>query len=145
MAAAGKPDPFMSFRFRVEIEGITFAQMSEVTGLQIETETESYEEGGVNDLVHQFPKRTKYQHIVLKRGITDLDQMWRWYQDVIRGKFERKSGAIILMDTRGEDKWRWNFLSAYPVKWAGPDLKADSNTIAFETIELAHHGIKKDV
>lgn len=144
MATAGKTDPFMSFRFRVEIDGITFAQMSEVTGLQIETETESYEEGGVNDFVHQLPKRTKYQRIIFKRGITELDQMWQWYQDVVNGKFEKRSGAIILLDATGEDKWRWNFSAAYPVKWSGPDLKADSNTIAFETIELVHHGIKKD-
>ena len=144
MATAGKTDPFMSFQFRVEIDGITFAQMSEVMGLQIETEIESYEEGGVNDFVHQLPKRTKYQKIILKRGITELDQMWKWYQDVVNGKFERKSGAIILLDATGEDKWRWNFSFAYPVKWTGPDLKADSNTIAFEAIELVHHGIKKD-
>jgi len=144
VTTAGKTDPFMSFRFRVEIDGIIFAQMSEVTGLQIETETESYEEGGVNDFVHQLPKRTKYQKIILKRGITELDQMWQWYQDVVNGKFERRSGAIILLDAMGEDKWRWNFFSAYPVKWSGPDLKADSNTIAFETVELVHHGIKKD-
>lgn len=140
----GKIDPLMSFRFLVEIDGITTAQASEVTGLQIETETEPYEEGGVNDFVHQLPKRTKYQHITLKRGITGGDELWVWYQDVVSGKFKRKSGAIILMDITGnEEKWRWNFQDAYPVKWTGPDLKADSNTVAFEAVELAHNGIKK--
>lgn len=144
MTTAKKPYPYPSFRFRVEINGITVAQVSEVTGLQLETETEPYEEGGVNDFVHQLPKRTKYQNITLKRGITDLDEMWRWHQDVVGGKFERKSGAIVLVDSAGEDKWRWNFEKAFPVKWAGPELRADSNTVAFESIELAHHGIKKD-
>lgn len=127
----------------MEIEGITSAGASEVRGLEITTETEPYEEGGVNDFVYQLPKRTKYQHITLKRGITDLDELWNWYQDVVKGKFKRKNGAIILMDTRGNDKWRWDFFEAYPVKWTGPELKADSNTVAFETIELAHHGIRK--
>jgi phage tail-like protein len=47
------------------------------------------------------------------------------------------------MDVTGEDKWRWNFVDAYPVKWTGSELRAKDNTIAFETIELAHHGIKK--
>lgn len=143
MTTAGKVYPYMSFEFRIEIEGIVSAQASEVTGLSMETETELYEEGGVNDFVHQLPKRTKYQHIVLKRGITDKDEMWNWYQDVINGKFKRKNGAIILMDVTGDDKWRWNFIDAYPVKWTGPELRADSNTVAFESIELAHHGIKK--
>lgn len=138
-----KLDPLMSFRFLVEIDGIVTAHASEVTGLQIETETEPYEEGGVNDFVHQLPKRTKYQHITLKRGITDRDELWRWYQEVISGDFKRKNGAIVLMDVTGEGKWRWNFEKAYPVKWTGPDLKADSNSIAFEAVELAHNGIKK--
>ena len=128
----------------MEIHGIIAAHASEVTGLQIETEIEQYEEGGVNEYVHQLPKRTKYQHITLKRGITDQDDLWRWYQEVINGKFKRESGSIILMDITGKkEKWRWNFEEAYPVKWTGPELKADGNTVAFETIELAHNGIKK--
>lgn len=138
-----KQDPYPSFRFRIEIDDIIHAQASEVSGLQVETETETYEEGGVNNFVYILPKRTKYQHITLKNGITDLDGMWNWYQEVVSGDFKRKSGAIILMDTSGKDKWRWNFEKAYPVKWKGPDLKTDSNTVAFETIELAHYGIKK--
>ena len=143
MTTGQKPYPYTSFRFRIEIAGITIAQVSEVTGLVFETETEPYEEGGVNDYVHQLPKRTKYQHITLKRGITDLEDMWKWYQDVISGKFKRKNGSIVLLDVAGEDKWRWNFSGAYPVKWTGPDLKSDSNTVAFEAIELAHNGIVK--
>lgn len=143
MSTATKPDPYRSFRFRVEIDGLISAQASEVSGLVVETETEPYEEGGVNDFVHQFAKRTKYQPITLKRGITDLDEMWRWYQDVVNGNFERKSGSIILMDESGNDTWRWDVADAYPVKWSGPELKADSSVVAFETIELAHNGIKK--
>ncbi len=143
MPTGEKPYPYSSFRFRVEIAGVTVAQVSEVTGLQIETETEPQEEGGVNDFVYQLPKRTKHQHITLRRGITDLDELWNWYQDVVSGKFQRKNGSIILIDIAGEDKWRWNFVQAFPVKWTGPDLKADSNTVAFEAVELAHHGITK--
>ena len=143
MPTANKPYPYTSFRFKIEINGIIIAQVSDVSGLQVETETEPYEEGGENAFVYQLPKRTKYQHITLKRGITDLEELWKWHQDVVKGKFQRKNGAIILMDVTGEERWRWNFSQAFPVKWTGPDFKADSNTVAFETIELAHHGIEK--
>ena len=37
----------------------------------------------------------------------------------------------------------WDFKQAYPVKWSGPDLKADSPAVAVETIELVHRGISK--
>jgi phage tail-like protein len=140
---AKKVYPYLSFRFRVEIEQLEIAQVSEVTGLQFETETEPYEEGGVNDYVHQLPKKTKYPRIILKRGITDLDDLWKWYQEVVSGTFVRKNISVILMDVTGNDKWRWNFSQAYPVKWTGPELKGESNTVAFESIELVHNGMKK--
>jgi phage tail-like protein len=143
MPTGQKSDPYRGFRFRVEIDGIAVAHFSEVSGLQAETETEPYEEGGLNDFVHELPKRTKFPHIILKRGITEVDELWRWHQDVVSGKFMRKNGSIILLNEAGEDTWRWNFTNAFPVKWTGPDLRADSNTVAFESVELAHNGIKK--
>jgi len=131
-------DPYMSFKFRVEIDGITVAGFSDVTGLQFETETESIEEGGVNNFVHILPKRTKRQNLVLKHGITDKQELWDWYQSVVDGTFKRRNGSIILQNVTDNKKWNWNFFSAYPVKWTGPEFKADGSTVAFETIELVH-------
>ncbi len=139
-------DPYSSFMFYVEIEGINVAQFSEVNGLQIEIETESYREGGKNDFVYNFPKGIKYQPLVLKRGITDIDELWKWYKDVRGGKIARKNVTIRMyktpQDMQSRDaKWSWTLQKAYPIKWTGPVLKADSNTIAFESIELVHEGI----
>lgn len=135
--------PYLSFRFLVEIQGLIVGGFSEVTGLQAETEVETVEEGGVNDYVHRFPKKTKYPNLVLKRGITDSDALWKWHQEVVSGRISRKSGFIILVDSEGNEKWRWHFVQAYPVKWTGPDLKADSSTVAVESLELVHDGITK--
>lgn len=136
-------EPYPAHRFRVEVQGMTVALVSEVSGLQLETEVEPYEEGGVNEYVHQLPKRTKYQHIVLKRGISDDAYLWKWHQNVIRGTIQRRDGMIALMDREGKERWNWYFLRAYPVKWSGPDLKADTTGLAFETVELAHEGIHR--
>ena len=138
-----KKDPYLSFRFLVEIDGVIEARFSEVSGLQAETEFEEIREGGVNDHVHKLPKITKYPNITLRRGITDSDVLWNWHQEVVNGKFERKTVYIIMRDSEGNEKWQWYFERAYPVKWVGPDLKADSSTVAVETLELAHNGIKK--
>ena len=148
-----KKDPYLSFRFLVEIQGLIVGGFSEVSGLQAETKLEEIREGGVNDYVHKLPKITEYPNITLKRGITDSDVLWKWHQDVVNGIFEkiengevkrtRKTVYIILQDSEGNEKWRWHLIDAYPVKWQGPDLKADSSTVAVETLELAHNGIKK--
>jgi len=135
--------PYLSFRFLVEIQGLIVGGFSEVSGLNAETEVEIIEEGGVNDHVHRLPKKTKHPNLVLKRGITDSDALWKWHQDVANGKISRKSGYIILVDSEGNEKWRWNFIEAYPVKWSGPELKAGSNSVAVESLELVHNGIKK--
>ncbi len=137
-------DPFMSFKFTVEIDNITVAGFSEVTGLAFETETETVEEGGVNDYVHILPKRTKRQNIILKHGITDKYDLWNWYQAVVNGKFERRNGCIVLQDVDKNEKRRWEFFRAYPVKWTGPDLRADGSTVAFETIELVHEPVTSE-
>jgi phage tail-like protein len=136
--------PYTSFTFVLEIEGIIAGGFSDVSGLQIETELEEYREGGVNDYVHKFPKITKYQNLTLKHGLTDRDTLWNWYNDVIKGNIERKNGTIFLLksDALTPAMW-WEFTGAYPVKWTGPELKADSNSIAFETLELVHTGLTK--
>jgi phage tail-like protein len=138
-----RKDPYLNFRFLVEINGIIVAGFSDVTGLQVETEYEQIEEGGVNDHIHKLPKKTKYSNLTLKRGLTDSDVLWKWHKDVTNGKVTRNSGAIILLDTEGNPKWRWIFKNAYPVKWTGPELSADGNVVAIETLELAHDGLEK--
>jgi phage tail-like protein len=141
MPTGSRADPYPAFRFRVEFNGLIVARASEVTGLQRETTVESYEEGGTNTFVHQLPGRTKYQNLVLKRGITDDPYLWDWHEQVLQGMVERRNGMIVLMDPEGEERWRWVVLKAFPVKWIGPDLKADAGSVAFESVEFAHHGI----
>lgn len=136
-------DPYLSFRFLVEIRGLIVGGFSEASGLQVETEVEEVREGGVNEYVHKLPKLTKYPNITLKRGLTDSDVLWRWHQNVVSGKVEGTVVCIIVLDREGNERWRWEFEDAYPVKWSGPDLRADSSTVAVETLELAHKGFKK--
>ncbi|MGC5328277.1 phage tail protein [Brevibacillus sp. SYSU BS000544] len=143
MATGERTDPLTNFNFLVEIDGLVVGGFSEITGLQTETETEEYREGGLNEYLHKLPKSSKYSNVVLKRGLTDSSVLWNWYRKVVSGSMERKNGSIILLDHAGNEKWRWNFSQAFPVKWIGPELKADSSTISVETLELAHHGFTK--
>ncbi len=140
---AKRIDPYLGYRFRIEIDGLIVAGFSEVSGLQMETETEDHREGGVNDYIHRLPKGSKQSNITLKRGITDSDTLWKWHQGVVNGKVKRKNGRIILIDAREIEKWHWTFEDAYPIKWVGPELKADSSSLAVESLELVHNGIKK--
>ena len=137
------PDPYKVFRFVVEINGIQVGGFSEVAGLEVRTEVEERPEGGVNDYVHKIAKETRYPNLTLKRGITDATGLWDWHQQIVQGDIQRKTVSVILRDAQQQEKWRWVFRDAYPVKWNGTDLNATGNTVAVESVELAHHGMTK--
>jgi len=137
------PDPYKVFRFVVEINGTLVGGFSEVTGFERRTEVDDYREGGVNDYVHKIAKETRYPNLTLKRGITDITNLWQWHQQIISGEIVRKTVSVILLDSLGLEKWRWIFADAYPVKWNGSDMNANSNTVSVESVELAHHGMTK--
>jgi phage tail-like protein len=139
-------DPYAGFGFLIEFEGLIAGGFSEVSGLQIETTIETYREGGLNDYQHKLAGATNYpSNLTLKSGLTDLQLMWLWYDDVRNGKIKRRNGSIYLLDRKGLPAMWWDVAGAYPVKWSGPELRADSNSVAVESVELVHCGITKPV
>jgi phage tail-like protein len=137
-------DPYMGYNFLVEFEGLIAGGFNEVTGLQVETVVETYREGGLNEYEHKLAGPTHYpSNLILKHGLTDIETLWLWHQDVVRGKFKRKNGTIYLMDQLGLPAMWWDVKEAYPVKWAGPELRATNSVVAVETLELVHRGIVK--
>lgn len=141
MPTSSRRDPFHGFNFRVEIDGVAVAAFTECTGLSSETEVVEYREGG-DFRVRKLPGLTKYSNIVLKRGITADRTLWEWRQQIVSGRVERRSGSVIVLDAERQDVARWNFVEAWPAKWVGPDLNAQSSEVAIETLELAHEGLE---
>ncbi len=133
----------MNFNFLVEVDGINQAAFQECSGLDCSTESTDYREGGDNTTVRKLPGKTTYSDIVLKRGITDSDELWLWRKTVVDGKAQRKNGSIVLQDTEGNEKIRWNFINAWPLKWEGPGFDAKANDVAVETLTIAHEGVDK--
>lgn len=134
-------DPYQSNNFVVEIEGLVVGGFAECSGLQIETESHEYREGGENDFVHRFAGPTRHPLLVLKHGVSPIDGLWGWHQDVAAGDIKRRNGTIYLLNQAQVPVLWWHFREAIPLKWSGPDLRADSASVAFESIELAHRGL----
>jgi phage tail-like protein len=132
--------PTLSFRFRVEIKGILWAGFSDVSGLTMENEIYSFKEGGLNTYERQLPGPNKFpSKLIMKRGWGD-NELWLWYRDILQGRIKRKNVAVIWMDSAGEEQKRWVFRDACPVKWTGPEFKAGTAEVAFESVELVHRG-----
>ena len=143
MATALRIDPYVNFNFLVEIEGITRAAFHQVSGFDSTIDVIEHREGGDNTTPRKLPGMTKHSNIVLKWGMTDDAQLYDWHREAVRGNVQRKNGSIVLLDRRGQEVARWNFVSAWPAKWDGPDFNAEGNDVAIETLELAHEGITR--
>lgn len=142
MAVDDRADLYMSFNFLVLIDKLVVGGFSEVSGLRAEIEVKKYREGGLNEYIHQLPGPALYpSNLILKRGMADTTKLWDWYQEVAQGNIKRENGSIVLRDASREEKRRWNFERAYPIRWIGPNLRAGSAEIAVETLELVHHGL----
>ncbi len=138
-------DPFQGFNFLVEIDGVTVAGFSEVSGLASETAVVEYREGGdKRNSARKLPGLTKFSNITLKRGITADRTLWNWRKAVIDGAIDRRNGAIILLDEQHQPVLRWRFSNGWPAKWEGPVLNAQASEVAIETIEIAHEGLDLD-
>jgi phage tail-like protein len=131
-----------NYRFYVTINDKAKAVFTEISGLQVETVVQDYEEGGNNEFIHRLPGRTKVGNVTLKYGLTKSNELFKWYADIVRGKITRYNLSVIMYDTEGNELVRWNFLNAFPVKWTGPQFSADGRAMAIETLELAHEGMQ---
>ena len=146
MATGTRNDPYRSFNFRLEVDGLTIASFSEASGLVAEGDPVDYREGA--DMVNSVRKLAglrKYQNIVLKRGYTQNKELWAWYRNIANGDPDRRNGAIVLMDEAHKDVLRWNFRNAWLNKVEGPSFNATGNEVAMESIELVHEGVDIDV
>jgi phage tail-like protein len=137
-----RKDHFRGFRYLVEIKGLASGGFVRAKGLSREVKHESYREGGVNDYEHKLITQVAYPVVVLERGLA-LDDLWKWALAVAEGDVERKTVWIRLQDEAGEKAWAWQIDDAIPVKWSSADLDANSSQVVMESLELAHHGLRK--
>lgn len=140
---AQRLQPYQTFNFAVEIEGLVVGGFTEVSGLESDVEVEEYREGGVNGFVHKLPGRTSHANLVLQHGLTSLSTLWDWYYNTTQGVIQRRNGTIMLLDARQTPVMWWNFGNALPVRWTGPTFSAVSDEVGVQSLELAHEGLTK--
>jgi phage tail-like protein len=70
---------------------------------------------------------------------------WQWRKLVEQGEVDaaRGNGSIVMMDQKGVEVARWNFLRAWPTKISGPSLNSSTNEVGVEELEIAHEGLER--
>ena len=139
-------DPFASFNFLVESNGLIQAGFSECTGLNSETNVVEYREGKDDPTVRKLTGLSKFGNVMLKRGVGVGRQMFEWRRMVTEPTDDpkrepRRNISILLFDEKRKEQVRYNLKNAWPSKWTGPDFKAAANEVAIEQLEICHEGV----
>ncbi len=142
MPTAERVDPFRSFNFRVEFDGLTVGSFRECSGLAADGNSVDYREGtDVPRSVRKLVGLQTYSNITLKKGYTTNTELWDWYKKIVNGVPDRRHGSIILMDEARKDVMRWSVENAWIKKIEAPGFNATANEIAVESVELVHEGL----
>jgi phage tail-like protein len=126
-----------AFRFVVSVDGTAMAAFTECKLPDLELNMEEVKEGGLNTYVHMLPGQRKPARITLKNGVGVAKDLKEWYTQVLSENFTRKRVSIQLLNSKMEAVLTLDFQNAIPIKWSGPNLKSDENTIAIQTLELS--------
>lgn len=148
-------DPYKNFKFRVKWDGKYVAGISKVGTLKRTTEVVTHREGGDPSSPRHSPGQTKYDPIMLERGVTHDKEFEQWANKVwnygsglgseVSLKDFRKDIIIELMNEAGQVVIAYKVFRCWVSEFqAMPELDANANAVAIQHIQLQNEGWERD-
>lgn len=149
-------DPYKNFKFRVKWDGRYVAGISKVSALKRSTEVVEHREGGDPSSTRKSPGRTKFEAITLERGVTHDTEFEKWANKVwnfgsglgaeVSLKDFRKDLIIEVYNEAGQLAIAYKVFRAWVSEFqALPDLDANANAVAIQTLKLENEGWERDL
>ncbi|MCD4525960.1 phage tail protein [Nocardioides sp. cx-173] len=148
-------DPYKNFKFRVRWDGHYVAGVSKVSSLKRTTEVVEHREGGDPSSARKSPGRTKFEAITLERGVTHDPDFEQWANKVwnygsglgaeVSLRDFRKDLIIEMYNEAGQVAIAYKVYRCWVSEFqAQPDLDANANSVAIQTIKLENEGWERD-
>lgn len=146
-------DPYKNFKFRVKWDGRYVAGVSKVSALKRTTEMVEHREGADQSTSRKSPGRTKYEAVTLERGVTHDTEFEKWANKVwnygsgieVSLKDFRKDITIEVYNEAGQLAVAYKIYRCWVSEFqALPDLDANANAVAIQTIKLENEGWERD-
>ena len=152
-------DPYKNFKFRVKWQSdgggpfAIVAGVSKASALKRSTDVVSHREGGDISTARKSPGLTKYEPVTLERGITFDLEFEKWANLVYSTEGDgavslanfRKNILLELYNDQGTLVRRYQLFRCWVSEYTAlPELDANANAIAFETIILQNEGFERD-
>jgi len=153
---ANRFDPYKNFKFRVKWDGRYVAGISKVGALKRSTEVVEHREGGDPSTSRKSPGRSKFEAVTLERGVTHDLEFEAWANKVWNfaggpgaesslADF-RKDIIVDVFNEAGQKAISYKLYRCWVSEFqALPDLDANANAIAIQTIKLENEGWERDV
>ena len=149
-------DPYKNFRFRLKWDGKYVAGVSKVSALKRTTEVVEHRDGGDPTAMRKSPGNTKFEPLTLERGVTHDPEFEAWASLVwkinnhsgtqIALKKFRKDLLLELHNEAGQVAIVYKIYRAWVSEFnALPELDANANAVAIQSIILQHEGFERDV
>ena len=149
-------DPYKNFKFRIKWDGQYVAGVSKISALRRTTEMIEHREGGDPSTTRKSPGRTKYEAITLERGVTHDTEFEKWANKVWNfGAGEgsevsladfRKDILIDFFNEAGQKVLSYKVYRCWVSEFqALPELDANANAVAIQTIKLENEGWERDL
>ena len=148
-------DPYKNFKFRVKWDGRYVAGITRVSALRRVTEVIEHREGGDPSTSRKSPGRTRFEPIVLERGVTHDTEFEAWANRVWRLgagpgsesslKDFRKDIIIELHNEAGQLVIAYKVYRCWVSEFqALPDLDGNVSNVAIQSITLQNEGWERD-
>jgi phage tail-like protein len=139
-AQQDRAGPLPKFYFSVRLGDGNAAKFQEVSGSDNEGLRVDYRHGNSPSFYPiKMPGLHKVGDVTLRRGVVAVDSdLWNWLKEIKTNTVKRRTVAIDLLDETGTPKMVWTLHNAWPNKFTGPDLNAEGNDIAIESLELTY-------
>jgi phage tail-like protein len=133
----------VEFGFKEEFHGVRAntndIMFQSVSGLSAELQTEMIKEGGENRFEHELPVRSKFQNLILKRGVITDSSLIKWCLNTFQGLEIRPVDLEIkLLNEKHDPLMTWSVKQAWPKKWAVEDLNSMESKILIESLEMRY-------
>ena len=148
-------DPYKNFKFRVKWDGRYVAGVCKVGGLKRTTEVVKHREGGDPSSSRKSPGRSEFEAITLERGVTHDRDFEVWANKIwsfgagLGGESSlrdfRKDLIIEVYNEAGQLVLAYKVFRAWVSEFqALPDLDANANAVAIQTLKLENEGWERD-
>lgn len=148
-------DPYKNYKFRVKWDGRYVAGISKVGALKRTTEVVEHRVGGDPSTVRRSPGQSKYEAIMLERGVTHdtefekwANKVWNWGSGLgaeVSLKDFRKDVIIEMMNEAGQVAIAYKVYRCWVSEFTAlPELDASANAIAIQSIQLQNEGWERD-